>query len=415
MKQFIAIFLILALSLTGCAANTLSAETTAPTQMQSVILTEDAVQEQTIPENPTEPAETAPEITVSPEIPEETAPEETDSEPTEEPIPTVAETVETPAPTEPKATEPKPTEPKPTEPKPTEPVVSAPTEAPKPTTGNRPVSYATCKDTGSDKIWEDPAANQKDYYEETDPERTAYLEYLRKSGNNYFYYMQEESMRMYLGKTYGMPLYTSEEMLLATQWSSSDPSVATVNQVGFVVPLKEGNTVITLVYDGPEADRILIWDIPVRVEHEPVYTFAQLEQQAKNEAKEIAEYIRSLNLNNDLEVIAAAATVINTYVGKGTSTSYVAGYNQPFGTLVTGYSSCAGSTRALGLVLEYLGFQWYHTNENQWDHQWCVVYDVDGQTAFADGSMYGIAGYGERMEDGSNWMQYKYGQLKPLF
>ena len=44
--------------------------------------------------------------------------------------------------------------------------------------------------------------------------------------------------------------------------------------------------------------------------------------------------------------------------------------------------------------LEYMGFEWYQTNENQWDHQWCVVYNVDGQTAFADSSAYGITGSG---------------------
>ena len=88
-------------------------------------------------------------------------------------------------------------------------------------------------------------------------------------------------------------------------------------------------------------------------------------------------------------------------------TSDVPGYNQPFGTLVTFYSTCAGSTRAMGLVLEYMGFEWYHVNENQWSHQWCVVYDVDGQTAFADGSEYGVAGYGERKEDGSNWIWFQ--------
>ena len=112
--------------------------------------------------------------------------------------------------------------------------------------------------------------------------------------------------------------------------------------------------------------------------------------------------------------IAVAALLVNQYVAEGVSTSNVPGYNQPFGTLVTFYSSCAGSTRAMGLVLEYMGFQWYHVNENQWDHQWCVVYDVDGQTAFADGSVYGIAGYGQRQPDGSNWMQYRNGALQPF-
>ncbi len=35
--------------------------------------------------------------------------------------------------------------------------------------------------------------------------------------------------------------------------------------------------------------------------------------------------------------------------------------------------SCAGHTRALGLVLDELGYEWEHINEDQWTHQFCKV------------------------------------------
>ena len=120
------------------------------------------------------------------------------------------------------------------------------------------------------------------------------------------------------------------------------------------------------------------------------------------------------NAKTDLERIALAASIVIQYVGEGTYSSNVGGYNQPFGTLVTFYSTCAGSTRAMGLVLEYMGFQWYHMGANQYTHQWCVVYDVDGQTAFADGSVLGMAGYGTWQGDGSNWRVFENGQLQQV-
>lgn len=282
-------------------------------------------------------------------------------------------------------------------------------EAPAPT---GPTSSATCKDTGSNKIWRDPAADLPDYCEEKDPNRADYREDLKRFTSPDTFLMKEKEMWLCLGKTYGVPVCTSYETFDRVIWSSSDPSVATVNEWGFVVPLKEGETVISATY-GEETPQTL--QCYITVLEVPEYTYAQLEQMAKEEAKLIADYaMYESGFTTDLERIAVAAKLINIYVGEGTYTSNVPGYNQPFGTLVTFYSSCAGSTRAMGLVLEYMGFQWYHVNENQWDHQWCVVYNVDGKTAFADGSEYGIAGYGDRQEQ-NNWMHYENGAIVPFW
>ena len=48
-------------------------------------------------------------------------------------------------------------------------------------------------------------------------------------------------------------------------------------------------------------------------------------------------------------------------------------YNDPYGYLVLGTASCAGSARTTGLCLNMLGYSYEHVNENQWAHQWCRV------------------------------------------
>jgi hypothetical protein len=203
--------------------------------------------------------------------------------------------------------------------------------------------------------------------------------------------------------------------------------VAQVNEYGYVVPLNPGVAILSVSYTDPETQETTTRHCEVTVRNEPVYTMAQLEQRAHEEAKKIADCAMHYEgADSDLERIAVAAGLVHQYVKVSGSSSVtkivdgeivsysIPGYNQPFGTLVTFHSSCAGDTRALGLVLEYMGFQWYHTNANQWDHQWCVVYDVDGQTAYADCSAYGIVGYGQRPENPRDGLVFRSGALFPL-
>ena len=426
MKKAFSILLALTLTLTGC-------NTAIPATTEENLVTHPDISiaepftiadETSVPEPETQPsAESEPSESVPTQHAEElpnanTSPEaENSQQPSEQTEPTAP-----PAVSEPDSTEALPPVQSPAQQTPATPST--------PTVPGHPTSLSTSRDTGSDKIWVNPkATNTKDYYEETDPDRIAYLEYLKQEGMGIYYWLQEDAgMRMYVGRTYGMPLYTSYENMVASTWQSSNPSVATVNHVGFVTPLEVGVTTISVSLVNPENGETIVRTTEVRVEKEPSYTFAELEAMAREEAREIADYVRNeLTWTSDLELIAAAAAVINlNYVSKGKGgsyyaiengelvTAYVPGYNQPFGTLITNYSTCAGDVRALGMVLEYLGFSWYHMNENQWGHQWCVVYDVDGQTAFADGSMYGVAGYGQRQDDQSNWVIYRYGATTPF-
>jgi putative cell wall-binding protein len=62
--------------------------------------------------------------------------------------------------------------------------------------------------------------------------------------------------------------------------------------------------------------------------------------------------------------------------------------------LSTGYWTCAGTTRALGLVLDKMGYSWKFVNRNLNVHQWNLVYTGSG-TYWADGQL-GDVGTGDR-------------------
>lgn len=96
----------------------------------------------------------------------------------------------------------------------------------------------------------------------------------------------------------------------------------------------------------------------------------------------------------DLQRVNAAAEAVAGYASRGLYGNDVNKfYRSPYGVFITGNYTCAGTTRALGRVLDYMGYPYIHMNENQWSHQWNVLV-MDGQVGFADG-MAGFAGYGD--------------------
>lgn len=121
---------------------------------------------------------------------------------------------------------------------------------------------------------------------------------------------------------------------------------------------------------------------------------AQQAAQADAVAQQIANAIlANPTYSTDLQRVNAAAQAVAGFCARsayGNDPNRY--YRTPYGVFVAGVYTCAGSTRALGRVLDYMGYTWTHTNENQWSHQWCVL-TMDGQTGFADG-MGGFAGYG---------------------
>lgn len=123
----------------------------------------------------------------------------------------------------------------------------------------------------------------------------------------------------------------------------------------------------------------------------PETGFTDKEKQAAAVAKEIISNIPADA--TDEEKIQYAASAAAHYSSQATYTSEGTDYATPYGVFVKGEYTCAGSTRALGLLLDYLGYDWKHANEGLWTHQWCIVY-VNGEKAWADGQI-GMCGYGE--------------------
>lgn len=117
---------------------------------------------------------------------------------------------------------------------------------------------------------------------------------------------------------------------------------------------------------------------------------SEQDRQAEEVARQIAA---SIGPGTDLERVSQAAQIVSSYYYQGVHKESGDNYDRPYGVFIAGEASCAGCTRALGLVLEYMGYQWEHVNENQWTHQWCKL-EMDGQIGYADGQV-GWAGYGE--------------------
>ena len=112
-------------------------------------------------------------------------------------------------------------------------------------------------------------------------------------------------------------------------------------------------------------------------------------------AKSIADTVMNdPSLTSDLQRVSHASQLVSNYANNGVygndSEKY---YRTPYGVFIAGKHTCAGDTRAMGRVLDYMGISWTHVHENENRHQWCV-FEMDGIMGFADGGA-GVAGYGE--------------------
>lgn len=114
------------------------------------------------------------------------------------------------------------------------------------------------------------------------------------------------------------------------------------------------------------------------------------EAQARVIARQIAN---SITGSSDLEKVQKAAQAVYDYTLNATYTTKGDDYYTAYGVFIKGEFSCAGTARALGMVLEEMGYKWTHINPNQWTHQW-VELEMDGKHGYAD-AMIAIAGYGE--------------------
>lgn len=125
---------------------------------------------------------------------------------------------------------------------------------------------------------------------------------------------------------------------------------------------------------------------------------AEQATQADAIAKSIADDVMSNpEYKTDLQKIQAAAKVVTAYGAKckygNDENKY---YRSPYGVFVSGNMTCAGMVRALGRVLDFMGYEYVHVNENEWSHQW-IELTMDGKIGYADPSVFpdGQVGYGK--------------------
>jgi hypothetical protein len=115
----------------------------------------------------------------------------------------------------------------------------------------------------------------------------------------------------------------------------------------------------------------------------------------------------------EIEKVAYAAGVVKAYCDRGTYTTTGSVYRTAYGVFVAREYSSEGATRALGLILDYLGIRWEHANIGTYADQWCRVI-VDGQEGFADG-INGVAGYGKSSLEGGDGKEISYADVRAMF
>ncbi|WP_024864581.1 hypothetical protein [Butyrivibrio sp. FCS014] len=163
-----------------------------------------------------------------------------------------------------------------------------------------------------------------------------------------------------------------------------------------VAPAGANNTAQKAVIAGTSAGKVTSKTLAAANKTHKYYTKipADVVKASDTYAQQIADSIMAdPTYTTDLQRVNAAAQSVALMCSVcqygSDSTKY---YRSPAGVYIAGIYTCAGSTRALGRILDYMGYTWTHANENQNRHQWCIL-TMDGQTGFADG-MGGFAGYG---------------------
>ena len=219
--------------------------------------------------------------------------------------------------------------------------------------------------------------------------------------------LEYDQLTMEVGKSHQM-VYTYYGTDPKFTWRSETPEIISVDQTGQITALTEGKGKI-VVFSADCGARTCVITV--------VQKILTKDEQARQVAQQIAYVIMNdPTITTDIERVAYATRFVHEYVKMGHTSSFHEDCRTAYGVFVAGYSNCVGATKATGLVLEYMGYSWSHVNIGQWGHQWCEVYGVDGQTAWCDGSSYGVVGFGTRQEDGSNWLYMtNQGQLVNYF
>ena len=105
---------------------------------------------------------------------------------------------------------------------------------------------------------------------------------------------------------------------------------------------------------------------------------------AKRVAKLIAKCIPKKGKERDLDRVGRAAFYVFLFCNRAEYTMKGSDYREAYGVFYAKKFSCAGATRALGMILDCMGYKWTHVNKNKNAHQWCKV-KIDGKKGYADG------------------------------
>ena len=90
---------------------------------------------------------------------------------------------------------------------------------------------------------------------------------------------------------------------------------------------------------------------------------------AKRVAKVIAKWSTG---RTQLERVDMAAYYVSLFSNRDRYTMRGRYFNKAYGVFVAKEYSCAGSTDALRMVLQLMGFKAEHVNKNAYTHQWCT-------------------------------------------
>lgn len=210
----------------------------------------------------------------------------------------------------------------------------------------------------------------------------------------------------------GVPYYFTDDGAMGTGWFQGKNGWYYANasgvlslgwkQIGgnYYYFYKDGHMAQETFIDNYFIGESGIWESTVSVNRDPQHykgLTASQAAQADAIALAIAQEAMANGGDTDYEKISYASKLVAAFVDQcvyqNDENRY---YRSPYGVFVAGVYTCAGSTRAMGRVLEFMGYTWYHTGEDQWEHQWVCV-KMDGEYGWVE-PQEGFCGFGNFFE-----------------
>ncbi len=184
-------------------------------------------------------------------------------------------------------------------------------------------------------------------------------------------------------------------------WKSSKPGAVSVDQSGVVTALAKGTAKISVTTQNKKKAQVTVKVVPdqaasgsdalpMRMTAARYKYFRKYMSKSEFDAA-LAVVQPTLEQMLDWSVEDQVYGVWNYAGSFGFDYSMrIKHYNDPYGVLVKGVASCAGTTRTAGFMLNLLGLEYEHVHENKYEHQWTRV-NVNGVWWICDS--YGGFGY----------------------